>query len=86
MKKYLNFMAVSALVGAVFATWAAPYFISILFTPPVSFGQNCEPAAAWSMSSLVNSQLMGVAFGAVLGAIGTYKFSKKSESPKSEIK
>jgi hypothetical protein len=50
-------------------TFVTPYMISILFTPPVSFGTNCEPAAAWSMNKLVVSQFFGVALGMIGGLI-----------------
>jgi hypothetical protein len=38
----------------------------VLFTPPVSFGTNCEPAAVWSMNKLHAAE----AIGAVLGMLG----------------
>ncbi len=78
----LNFILICALVSAIFLTWLAPKVIGILFTPPVSFGTNCEPAAAWSMSKLIWTQIIGM----VLGAIGAIIWvllpsSKKSELP-----
>lgn len=84
MKKYLNFMVVSGFLGAVLATWAAPSVISLLFTPPVSFGTNCEPAGAWAMGSLVNSQLIGIVSGAILGLVLAYKISQTKTSKEKE--
>ena len=44
----------------------APKIISILFTPPVSFGVNCEPAAVWSMQKLMASQIFGLVVGVMV--------------------
>ena len=61
-KAFTYFLGIG-LLGGIFMTIITPTTISILFTPPVSFGTNCEPAAAWSMSKLVTSQAVGVVVG-----------------------
>jgi hypothetical protein len=65
----ITFMLGFAIIGAVIMTIVTPSMVSILFTPPVSFGTNCEPAAAWSMSKLIASQIFGVVLGVVAGLV-----------------
>lgn len=67
-KAFTYFLGIG-LLGGIFMTIITPTTISILFTPPVSFGTNCEPAAAWSMSKLVTSQAVGVVVGGILGLV-----------------
>lgn len=66
MSRILNFVLGFALIGVFGMSLITPYVISVLFTPPVSFGTNCEPAAVWSMNKLHAAE----AIGAVLGMIG----------------
>jgi hypothetical protein len=86
MHKLLSTCLGFGLLGAVVSTWVAPRVISILFTPPVSFGTNCEPAAAWATDKLISSQIAGIVIGAVIAcawmAIRKVKASgKDSEKP-----
>ncbi len=76
----LNIILTTALVTAVFCTWICPIVLKLLFTPPVSFGTNCEPAAAWSMSKLIWTQFIGLLVGAVLGAVLIVSRKPKGES------
>lgn len=69
MHKVLSTCLGFGLVGAVISTWVAPRIISLLFTPPVSFGTNCEPAAAWATDKLISSQIGGIAVGFVAGSV-----------------
>ncbi|MCX6119957.1 MAG: hypothetical protein NT027_20670, partial [Proteobacteria bacterium] len=55
-----NWMFSFGLLGWAICTYLAPSVIKLLFTPPVSFGTNCEPAADWSMSKLIYSQSIGI--------------------------
>ena len=69
MYKTLSICIGFGLLGAVLFTWVTPGVISMLFTPPVSFGTNCEPAAAWATEKLIKSQIAGVVLGAAVGGI-----------------
>lgn len=69
MARFFSLVFACALACAVIATYLAPRVISALFTPPVSFGTNCEPAADWAMQKMVSSQAGGLAVGAVVGAL-----------------
>ncbi|HRO66790.1 MAG TPA: hypothetical protein PL182_04435 [Pseudobdellovibrionaceae bacterium] len=72
-----NFILICSLLSAVLATWITPKVIGVLFTPPVSFGTNCEPAAAWSMSKLIGTQFVGLALGALFAVIWVLLPGKK---------
>jgi hypothetical protein len=83
--KYVLFAVFVSLVSLLVASFAAPFLIKVLFTPPVSFGTNCEPAADWAMGKLLLSQaVMGIG-GFVLGlaVFGWFRRGKKqpSENP-----
>ncbi|MCA2959124.1 MAG: hypothetical protein IOD12_02655 [Silvanigrellales bacterium] len=69
MARFLSLVLACALACAVIATYLAPRVISALFTPPVSFGTNCEPAADWAMQKMVSSQSGGLLVGALFGAV-----------------
>lgn len=84
MHKLLSFCFGFGLIGAIASTWIAPRVISILFTPPVSFGTNCEPAAAWATDKLISAQIGGAAIGMVL-ALTWLAFRKVKTSSKKEI-
>lgn len=73
----LNFILTCALIMALVLTWLAPKVIGMLFTPPVSFGTNCEPASAWAMSKLVSTQLIGLVIGALFAVVWVLLPSKK---------
>lgn len=85
MHKVISACLGFGILGAFVTTWIAPKVISILFTPPVSFGTNCEPAAAWATDKLIVAQLVGL-FGGILATgvfIGLRRFkasSKKGDS------
>ncbi|MGZ3723458.1 MAG: hypothetical protein ACXVA9_11035, partial [Bdellovibrionales bacterium] len=79
ISRNMNIILGTALIFALFLTWLGPIVIKILFTPPVSFGTNCEPAAAWSMSKLIWTQMIGLVLGALSSAI--YIVTRKSKSP-----
>ena len=76
--KYLNVILICALISTYIFTWMAPKIISILFTPPVSFGVNCEPAAVWSMQKLMASQIFGLVVG-VMVSFFIIRFLKRRE-------
>ena len=69
MSRTLNFVFGFGLLGALVMSFVTPFIISVLFTPPVSFGTNCEPAAAWSMSKLHTAELVGVIGGMIGGLV-----------------
>lgn len=69
ISKNMNVVLLSGILFAVFFTWLGPKVISFLFTPPVSFGINCEPAAAWSMQKLIWTQGIGLLVGAICAII-----------------
>jgi F0F1-type ATP synthase assembly protein I len=52
----------------------------VLFTPPVSFGTNCEPAAAWSMNKLINTQIFGIIVFMIFGLIVSFYFKKRAQA------
>jgi hypothetical protein len=68
----LWFVAVSALCGAVLATWLAPSLISWYFAPPAQFGVNCLGPIEWALSRFRWAQLVGAALGAILGLVLSY--------------
>jgi hypothetical protein len=80
VSRNLNIILASGIVFAAFLTWLGPIVISALFTPPVSFGTNCEPAAAWSMHKLVMTQVIGLLIGCLVAAIFVMS-RKKPNSP-----
>jgi hypothetical protein len=69
MYKNLSICFGFGFLGAVICTWVTPGVISILFTPPVSFGTNCEPAATWATEKLIRSQIAGVVLGVAVSGI-----------------
>jgi hypothetical protein len=73
-----NWMFGFGLLGWAVFTFITPIVIKVLFTPPVSFGTNCEPAAAWSMNKLINTQLFGIVLFMVLGIIVSFYFKKRA--------
>jgi hypothetical protein len=85
MYKMLSFCFGFGLIGAVASTWIAPRVISLLFTPPVSFGTNCEPAAAWATDKLISSQIAGALTGAILALVWIAFRKVKSTGKKDEI-
>ena len=82
--KYLIAALICALVFSILASIVAPSAIKMLFTPPVSFGPNCEPAADWAMQHLLFAQLISLCVGLVLGAIvfGYFSPSRKKVEQK----
>jgi hypothetical protein len=90
MHKLFSFCFGFGLLGAIASTWVAPRVISILFTPPVSFGTNCEPAAAWATDKLISSQIAGAVVGMVLAlawlAVRKVKSPAKKDAPSTAAK
>ncbi len=80
MSRTLNFVLGFALLGAIAMSFITPYVISVLFTPPVSFGTNCEPAAVWSMQKLHVSELGGLVVGGIGGLVLALYRKKKSDA------
>jgi hypothetical protein len=64
--KNLNIAFVGGLVGMAIMTWISPKAINLLFTPPVSFGVNCEPAGKYAMEKLILCQSAGLVIGIIL--------------------
>jgi hypothetical protein len=62
----------------VVASFVAPSVIHFLFTPPVSFGVNCEPAVDYALRGFRTTQLIGFVLGAVGGAAFIFLRSKKT--------
>ncbi len=60
------------------ASFVAPSVIHFLFTPPVSFGVNCEPAVDYALRSFSMTQFIGFSLGAVGGAAFIFLRSKKT--------
>ena len=84
MHKLLSVCFSFGILGAIISTWVAPRIISILFTPPVSFGTNCEPAAAWATDKLIASQIGGLVIGIVVACAWMALRKIKSTSQKVE--
>lgn len=78
----LNVILATSLIFAIILTWIGPIVIRLLFTPPVSFGTNCEPAAAWALSKLIWTQLIGIVVGALLSALFLATRSKSQKVEK----
>lgn len=80
--KNLNIAFVGGLVGLALLTWMGPKIIGLVLTPPVSFGVNCEPAAAYSMQKLIICQIVGLVLGVLLTFFIRYKlFGGKTQPP-----
>ncbi len=77
---YLQTILSWAFVGAVLMTLIAPTVSRLLISAPVSFGVNCEPAANWSMSALIRSQVIGLVLGGLSGVFASIYFRSKSKS------
>ena len=75
-----NWMFGFGLLGWAIFTFITPVVIKVLFTPPVSFGTNCEPAAAWSMNKLINTQIFGIIVFMILGLIVSFYFKKRAQA------
>lgn len=73
-QKNLNIAFIGGLIGTVLFTYLGPKFIGLVLTPPVSFGVNCEPAAAYSMQKLILCQIIGLVLGIILTFTVRYKF------------
>lgn len=83
LSRATNWMFGFGLMGWAVFTFITPFVIKALFTPPVSFGTNCEPAADWSMEKLINTQIFGIVVFMILGGF-LYLFRKKRAQDKSE--
>jgi nitrate/nitrite transporter NarK len=81
-----NWMFGFGLLGWAVFTFITPVIIKVLFTPPVSFGTNCEPAAAWSMNKLISTQIFGIIVFMILGIIVHFYMKKRSEKKDQEIR
>jgi hypothetical protein len=68
------------LLGWAICTYVTPMVIKVLFTPPVSFGTNCEPAADWSMDKLIQTQMMGIIGFMLLGLIFDVYLRRRSKN------
>src|SRR5665213_52062 len=79
LSRNLNVILLTGIVFAIFLTWLGPIVIGILFTPPVSFGVNCEPAAAWSMHKLIYTQSIGLVVGCLVS--GIFMSTRKTKAP-----
>jgi len=82
--KFLQMILSWALFGAIIMTLIAPTVSRLLISAPVSFGTNCEPAANWSMQTLIKFQSIGLILGIVFGlALTAYLRSKENKKIKS---
>jgi hypothetical protein len=75
-----NWMFGFGLLGWAVFTFITPVVIKVLFTPPVSFGTNCEPAAAWSMNKLINTQIFGIIVFMIFGLLVSFYFKKRAQA------
>ncbi len=80
--KVLNWVFGFGFIGWAVVTFVTPPFIKFLFTSPVSFGTNCEPAAEWAMSNLLKTQIIGIASFMILGFVLKTLFWRRSKSKK----
>lgn len=80
--KNLNIALIGGIIGLAILTWMGPKIIGLVLTPPVSFGVNCEPAAAYSMQKLILCQVIGLVLGVLITFFIRYKlFGGKSTPP-----
>ena len=69
------------LLGSLASSFVAPSIIGALFTPPVQFGTNCEPAGTWAMMSLRKTQFVCFVIGALSGAILFWLLKNRRKNP-----
>jgi hypothetical protein len=73
MKRTAVFVLLCALVFGSAASWLGPKMIAYWYTPPIPAGAasvfNCTDAVMWAMNRLVWTQIIGSAFGAILGLV-----------------
>jgi hypothetical protein len=84
ISRNLNVILTTALAFALILTWLGPFVIKLLFTPPVSFGVNCEPAAAFAMNKLIWTQTIGLVAGGLSSAIFLATRGSKKNAPAAE--
>jgi tetrahydromethanopterin S-methyltransferase subunit C len=82
----LNIALIGGVVGIGIMTWLGPKMIGLVLTPPVSFGVNCEPAAAYSMQKLIIAQIVGLVVGALLTLLIRYKLFGGKRNPYEPVK
>jgi hypothetical protein len=83
MQSTKNLLLVAFILASLFAlaaSFVVPAFINALFTPPVSFGTNCEPAADWAMMKLRSALFVSFGLGAILGIVAYFFATKKKKS------
>lgn len=79
--KNMNIALIGGIVGLALLTWIGPKAIGLILTPPVSFGVNCEPAAAYSMQKLILCQILGLIFGILITLVIRYKLFGGKTTP-----
>jgi hypothetical protein len=84
ISRNLNVILATALIFAIVLTWMGPFVIKLLFTPPVSFGVNCEPAASFAMSKLIWTQAIGLTLGGLTSAL--FMATRKTKAPPPQAK
>lgn len=66
------------IVSVVITSLVAPSVIHFLFTPPVSFGVNCEPAVDWALTRFRQTQLLGFVGGLLVGILVSIQFKRRN--------
>jgi hypothetical protein len=79
-KMNLKYIPWGGVVGFLIASWLGPKVIALLFTPPVSFGLQCEPVGRWSMEKLISTQIAGFVLGMILTSFLFWTISQRNKN------
>jgi hypothetical protein len=71
-------MIIGILLSVTVASIYIPRTILWYFDPPTSMGVSCTPSIHWALDRLLNTQLISIGVGAVLGLAVGLKFRKKA--------
>jgi hypothetical protein len=85
MSRVMSWVFGFGLIGWAGFTFITPVVIKVLFTPPVSFGTNCEPAAAWSMSKLIGTQIFGIIVFMILGLVMSIYMKRRAAAKEQAV-
>lgn len=82
MRKFISVAGFGAILGTAIASWLAPPFLVWWWTPPTDLPLSCKKAVAWTASSLLVSQAVGLFIGGFIALLVRYGlFGRKKDHP-----